>query len=242
MLAVEFGVVFAVASLAAIAPIEDLWAWGTTLALVGATATVLYCRWGLVTPGVVAVAGVALIAMEARYDRWLSLASVALGSPTLLFAGGGEYAVRRFARKLPATLSSRTERALLAGTVAGAGYLALVVGLLPPYASLGIPLRGVGLGTFFDPTESLTGRLGAMVYLATGPIVVVGVPTVLFVRDRLVAPLLVVAVEVGAFLTNPGAGDTIGPPSSLLWIYELPAALALAVVERALRSAYRRVT
>jgi hypothetical protein len=119
-------------------------------------------------------------------------------------------------------------RALALGLLAGLGWLAVVWLLLPESNGFGIVLRDLA-----DPTP---GELFAAVYVLCGPVLVVGLPVALLVRDGFVAPLAVTAVEVGSFLADPGGGDSVGTAGSLLWPAGLALIVALAAVEYAVRT------
>lgn len=115
-----------------------------------------------------------------------------------------------------------TRRAFAVGAVAGLTWLGVVVVLLP--ASDGF---GVVVGRLDSGDASLFG----LWYALFGPFVVVGLPVALLVRDRLLTPLLVAAVEVVAFLRAPGGGDSVGSAASLLWPVGLLLVGALAGAE-----------
>jgi hypothetical protein len=110
-------------------------------------------------------------------------------------------------------------------------WLGVVAALLPASDGFGVVVDRLG-----DPTRSAS--LFGLWYVLFGPVVVVGLPVALLVRDRFVSPLLATAVEVVAFLRAPGGGDAVGSAASLLW----PAGLVLVGVLAGTELLARRVS
>lgn len=207
-------------------------------------AAVLAWRFRLASPAAVAVAlAGGVVASSADLGSVIVVAVL----PVLAAVAGLEYAVRRLAGRTAVRLSRETEFALAGGTVAGVAWAEIVHAVLPASDDFSVVVRdvivavrevfssGLGLGG----VGALVDALAGLVYVVSGPILVVGLAVALASRFRLATPLLFAAVEVGSFLAGPNSGDSVGSLASLVWVFGVPLLLAVAAVELWLRTAGR---
>lgn len=194
----------------------------TSTALFGAG--LLAWRLRLASPAVVALGFAVLLAVSP--DASLTVVYAVL--PVVGAVAVLEYAARRLLGRAAVPLSRETDVALLAGTATGVVWTVVVHVALPGSNDFGVVLA--------TAPDGLVVSLGYLVYTVAGPVLVVGLAVALFARYRLATPLAFAGLEVGSFLANPSGGDAVGSLASLLWIVGVPLLLAVAAVERWLRT------
>jgi hypothetical protein len=214
-------------------PVGALVAGGAVLAGAGLLARGLR----LASPVVVAVPLVGLVALAGTSSGGSGSSLVVAVLPVIAAGAGLEYAARRLAGRAAVRLSRPTEVALAVGTVAGVVWAGVVHAVLPASDDFSVLVRdvvssGSAVGSLVDP-------LVGLVFVVSGPVLVVGLAVALLARFRLVTPLLFGALEVGSFLTGPNSGDSVGSLASLLWFVGVPLLLGVAAVELWVRTAIR---
>jgi hypothetical protein len=206
-----------------------LWFWFAPL-LFGTVAGGLFLRYRLVTPLLLLAGGLF------AYGLWPTEFSPVLvhfyifsagGVNLLLAVASGEYIIRRVAGYLSQPLLPATERALLIGLIAGSLYF-LFYGFY-----------------VFDLTENLSPVAGATepvlyhiisaTYVYGGAILLGAVPIALLIRFGLVTPLVLPALDLLLFLSNPQAGDFGGPLGVFFWPFYLVLGIVFGGIEYGLR-------
>jgi hypothetical protein len=187
--------------------------WVLASGLLGMVAGFLLLRYGLVAPSFALLTTLGVILLAPHQLETVSSYSYSLaagGTSILLLLGGGEYTIRRLAGYLQYQFDPGVERAMALGVLAGLIYVALLAIALPEFS--------LDRQSIFGDSSMGLFKLVSLGYFIGGLGLTAAIPVALFVRFRVLSPLILFGLDQVFWLVlQSDTGEARGPIAIFLW-------------------------